>query len=244
MAAILSILAIILAFTIVAEAQDASSPDLPASNNMFGCATTDTACWNAECLHWTNYIRGEAGVAPVVMGTTAMLDNAVEHSVFMAGEGQLSHQNLIVQLDCGVNVNAENVAFSSVATNLAWRCMNLWKKSPGHYGNIVHTSMKSAVCGVHVNSSGVYCTQTLSVKVPTAQCPAAANNFTPVEQPTPTPSPSPGRINTCVENPNNCLEVDPVAVFGTTQYGTCCVCCSGSPCSCSAACTCGVTSLS
>ena len=236
---------LVLLFTIV-QAQNENSPDLPTSSNMYNCGANDAECWNRECLHWTNYIRQQAGVAPMTMGTTAMLSNAVGHSNVMANNDGLNHQNLIVQLACGVNVNAENIAYNFATSNPAWMCMNQWKKSPGHYSNIINGGMRSTVCGVRIRGNKVFCTQTMSVGVPTSTCPAAptngqsgnasANPGSPA--PTVQPPPKPASGNTCVPNPKNCEEVNAQVMFNNSAYPTCCVCCSRR-CSCSNSCTCG-----
>ena len=236
---------LVLLFTIV-QAQNKNSADLPTSSNMYNCGVNDVECWNRECLHWTNYIRQQAGVAPMTMGTRAMLSNAVWHSYSMATNNRLNHQNLIVRLACGVNVDAENIAYNFGISNPAWMCMNQWKKSPGHYRNIVRRRMRSTVCGMYIRGNKVFCTQTMSVGVPTSTCPAPrrngrSGNRSANRRPqalTVQPPPKPASVNTCVPNPKNCQEVNARVMFNNSAYPTCCVCCRRR-CRCSNSCTCG-----
>jgi len=198
-------------FAAVGFAQNKGSPDLPKSENMYKCAPDDAECWNAECLYWTNKIRRDAGVAPLSMGSMGMLDNAEGYSRTLDRMKGLKHQNIgSIKLPCGMRVFGENIAYNFAAKNPAWYCMNQWKKSPGHYQNIVRERFASVVTGVYVAKDGrVSCTQIFAPTKPEGGergCEAAPTKFPrgstpqptdkseekePVTETKPSPSPSP-----------------------------------------------------
>ncbi len=166
----------------IAFAQNKGSPDLPRTENMYKCRKGDAQCWNAECLYWTNKIRAEAGLGPLAMGSMGMLDNAEGYSRTLDRMQRLEHQNLgSIRLPCGMQVFGENIAYNFDANNPAWYCMNQWKKSPGHYKNIVGARFTSVVTGVYVSGKGrVSCTQIFAPTKPEGGergCKAAPTKF-------------------------------------------------------------------
>ena len=166
----------------ISLAQNKGSPDLPSSKNMYNCNKGDTECWNAECLYWTDVIRKEAGVAPLAMGSVGMLDNAVSYSRQLNAKKRLKHQNIgAIKLPCGMKVASENIAYNFAEENPAWKCMNQWKKSTGHYNNIVRERIASVVTGVFISGEGrVSCTQIFSRTLPEGgqpKCEACPTNF-------------------------------------------------------------------
>ncbi len=206
----------------IAVAQNKGSPDLPKSDNMYKCDTGDAECWNAECLYWTNKIRKDAGVAPLAMGSMGMLDNAEGYSRTLDRMKGLKHQDIgSIKLPCGMRVFGENIAYNFVSKNPAWYCMNQWKKSSGHYQNIVGARFASVVTGVYVAGNGrVSCTQIFAPTKPEGGergCTAAPTSFPrggpskpvqvsekkePVKEKKASPSPSPRAMKEEDKKPN------------------------------------------
>ncbi len=192
--------------TTVAMAQTKGSPDLPKSDNMYKCDMGDAECWNAECLYWTNKIRKDAGVAPIAMGSMGMLNNAEDYSRTLDRMKGLKHQDIgSIKLPCGMRVFGENIAYNFDSKNPAWYCMNQWKKSPGHYENIVRARFASVVTGVYVADNGrVSCTQIFAPSEPEGGergCTAAPTNFPRGSAPRKTPKPAPSTTSTATATP-------------------------------------------
>jgi len=103
-------------------------------------------CMNANAVAYTNKIRRSAGLKPLGMGTSAMLKNALGHSREMAGKGDIYHQPIgkgvyVGSGDCKGMLTGENVAMNFIqddSADAAALCVEQWRKSPGHYRNIVN----------------------------------------------------------------------------------------------------------
>lgn len=129
-------------------------------------------CMNEKAIHYTNHFRKCRGLAPLVPGTRAMLDNAIEHSETMERKGgDLFHQDLeTVEFgpsQCRIKprtsnaLNGENVAWHTFGfgnnipppTNPAYACVLQWINSQGHRENILGLSeysknFKTVVIGI------------------------------------------------------------------------------------------------
>ncbi len=190
----------------VACGQSKNSPSLPASQNIYKCEKGDAECWNAECLYWTNKIRRDAGAQPLAMGSRGMLDNAAGYSRTLDEMKALKHQEIgSIKLPCGMRVFGENIAYNFDSKNPAWYCMNQWKKSPGHYRNIIGSNFASVVTGVFVGSDGrVSCTQIFAPSKPEGGergCMPAPTEFPRGTAPQSTPEPAPTTTATATVTP-------------------------------------------
>jgi len=136
------------------------------------CSTQDAACMNAAAVGYTNNIRKSAGLPPLQMGTKAMLANAIQHSKAMYSRQNIYHQPVeqgvyVGSGSCNAMISGENVAMNFVSganDDVASKCCEQWRKSPGHYQNIVANNL-NVVIGIYTSPDGkVWCTQTFSNK--------------------------------------------------------------------------------
>lgn len=136
------------------------------------CSTSDATCMNAAAIGYTNNIRRDAGLKPLQMGTKAMLANAIQHSKAMASRQNIYHQPVgqgvyVGSGSCSAMLSGENVAMNFVSganDDVASKCCEQWRKSPGHYQNIVANNL-NVVVGIYTSSDGkVWCTQTFTNK--------------------------------------------------------------------------------
>ena len=128
-------------------------------------------CMNKYALKYTNLLRAKFQISPLISGSEAMFDNAMQHSIDQDASGQIFHQpnfkfGIFVGSDqCETVLSGENVAafYNPKVKNAAMYCvMELWRKSPGHYKNMVKPAYKSAVIAIYRNNGLVTCTQTFS----------------------------------------------------------------------------------
>jgi len=135
-------------------------------------------CMNANAVAYTNKIRRSAGLKPLGMGTSAMLKNALGHSREMAGKGDIYHQPIgkgvyVGSGDCKGMLTGENVAMNFIqddSADAAALCVEQWRKSPGHYRNIVNQDNINVVIAIYTDSKKkIWCTQTFS-RIANGQC--------------------------------------------------------------------------
>lgn len=138
----------------------------------------NVGCMNANAVAYTNKIRKSAGLKPLGMGTSAMLKNALGHSREMADKGDIYHQPIgkgvyVGAGDCKGMLTGENVAMNFIRddnTDAAALCVEQWRKSPGHYRNIVNQDNVNVVIAIYTDSKkNIWCTQTFS-RIKNGQC--------------------------------------------------------------------------
>lgn len=131
------------------------------------CELEDYHCMNFEALKYTNGIRKRAGVPGIIIGTEAMLKNAMHHSHEMLQAEKIYHQALNeTRLGCESIFLSENVAQTHVhvaktdaPTNPALLCVKRLENSAMHYRNMVNIQFEEGVMGILVHRGYVWCTQ-------------------------------------------------------------------------------------
>lgn len=118
-------------------------------------------------LKYINALRTEFNLTAFKLGTLAMLDNAIEHCVYMS-KSHLQHQTLEHNI-CGTKLRGENVAQNHVylskplnkPTDPVQICMDQFISSKPHKDNLLTTKASHLVMGTYIDEVGyIWCTQT------------------------------------------------------------------------------------
>lgn len=120
-----------------------------------------------KCFDLVNNMRIEKGLKPLVPNS-ALLDVARKHSLDMGKRNYFDHRNpdglspfdRMQKAGISYMMAAENIQYSQGYADPAAVAADGWKKSPGHYRNIINSGLKESAIGVAVMSDGrVYFTQ-------------------------------------------------------------------------------------
>lgn len=122
---------------------------------------------NHLAVRYINILRKRYNIPLISVGTKAMLENALKHSLAMAKFGGLYHQTGPNKI-CNHNMAGENVSLNHVfkndkrkPTNPVKLCFEQFWGSEPHRNNMLASSATHFVMGVYISKDGyIWCTQT------------------------------------------------------------------------------------